>query len=161
AGSAGVGRAVRPEVAPDGGEGDLLPPAPGIAVFEARGLRGGGRLEDAGAGGGREGGAGGRGARAGEARRRAGGAPTQAGGGPAGAQRKVGKGRGGYGACLPGVAYLWLALQPPAVPDRGPLTHSVPTAFDPGARALVRLALAAAGVRPAIEAEPALIDARL
>src|SRR5262249_20908206 len=83
------------------------------------------------------------------------------GGSPAVLERRLGKGRVVYAACLPGVAYLWSALQPPAVPDRGPLTHSVPTAFDPGARALVKLALAAAGVGPAIEAEPALMAARL
>jgi hypothetical protein len=37
----------------------------------------------------------------------------------------------------------------------------VPTAFDKGAAALVRAVLKAAGVRPAVVARPALVDARL
>jgi hypothetical protein len=37
----------------------------------------------------------------------------------------------------------------------------VPTAFDPGARALLQTVLKEAGVEPMIAAEPALIDARL
>lgn len=80
---------------------------------------------------------------------------------PAVIVRPVGKGRVCYVAALPGVAYLWSALQPPAVPDRGPGAHSIPTAFDAGARALLQLTLKAAGIEPFIEAQPPLIDARL
>jgi hypothetical protein len=47
------------------------------------------------------------------------------------------------------------------VPDRGPGTHSIPTRFNPGAKALLELVLKAARVPPTIEAEPALVDARL
>jgi hypothetical protein len=75
--------------------------------------------------------------------------------------RNVGKGKVYYVAALPGLAYLWTALQPPAVPDRGPGTHSVPTAFDPGATALLQAVLTAASVEPEIVADPPLIDARL
>ena len=62
---------------------------------------------------------------------------------------------------LPGVAYLWSALQPPVVPDRGPATHSIPTAFNPAARRLLQVVLEAASVDPPLRAEPALVDARL
>jgi hypothetical protein len=82
-------------------------------------------------------------------------------GAPAVVERRLGKGRIVYAAAHPGLAYLYTALQPPAVPDRGPRTHTVPTAFDRGARALLAAVLKAAGVAPAIEARPALIDARL
>ncbi len=75
--------------------------------------------------------------------------------------RKLGKGRIFYVAALPGVASLWSALQPPLVPDRGPNTHSVPTAFDPGARAIVRTVLQAAAVEPTLTTEPGLIDGRV
>ena len=80
---------------------------------------------------------------------------------PAILDHRLGKGHVFYVAALPGVAYLWSALQPPAVPDRGPNTHSIPTAFNPGARSLLELVLRAARVKPAIEASPALVDARL
>jgi hypothetical protein len=80
---------------------------------------------------------------------------------PAILDHRLGKGHIFYVAALPGVAYLWSALQPPAVPDRGPNTHSIPTAFNPGARSLLELVLRAAHVQPAIEATPALVDARL
>jgi hypothetical protein len=50
---------------------------------------------------------------------------------PAVVSRKVGKGHVVYAAAHLGLAYLYTALQPPAVPDRGPQTHSVPTKFDP------------------------------
>ncbi len=62
---------------------------------------------------------------------------------------------------MPGVAYLWSALQPPSVPDRGPGTHAIPTNFNAAARSLFQLVLKAAHVRPSIEAQPALVDARL
>jgi hypothetical protein len=81
--------------------------------------------------------------------------------GPAVIQRSLGKGHVFYVAALPGVASLWSALQPPHVPDRGPNTHSVPTAFDKGARELLRLVLKTAAVRPTVTASPPLIDTRL
>jgi len=81
--------------------------------------------------------------------------------GPAIVERRLGEGHVFYIAALPGVAYLWSALQPPAVPDRGPGTHSIPTAFNAGARALLELVLRAAHVQPIVEAMPALVDARL
>jgi hypothetical protein len=82
-------------------------------------------------------------------------------GSPAVTARKLDKGRIVYVAARPGLAYLWSALQPPVVPDRGPNTHSVPTAFDPGARALLQSVLKTANVEPMIAAEPNLVDARL
>ena len=80
---------------------------------------------------------------------------------PAILDRRLDKGHVLYIAALPGVAYLWSALQPPTVPDRGPGTHSIPTAFNAGARSLLELVLRAAHVQPAIESTPALVDARL
>jgi hypothetical protein len=80
---------------------------------------------------------------------------------PAIVDRPLGKGHLFYVAALPGVAYLWSALQPPAVPDRGPGAHSIPTEFNPGAKALLELVLKAGKVQPMIEAKPALVDARL
>ncbi len=80
---------------------------------------------------------------------------------PALFEKLLGKGRILYLAAHPGLAYLYTALQPPAVPDRGPRTHSVPTSFDPGARAFLGWVLEAARIEPAIQARPALIDARL
>jgi hypothetical protein len=82
-------------------------------------------------------------------------------GGPAVVERRLGKGKVVYVAALPGLAYLWSALQPPRVPDRGPGTHTVPTEFDDGARALVAEVLRAGGVEPTVQADPPLIDARL
>jgi hypothetical protein len=81
--------------------------------------------------------------------------------GPAIVERRIGKGHVFYIAALPGVAYLWSALQPPAVPDRGPGTHTIPTEFNVGARALLELILKAAHVQPIIEADPPFVDARL
>jgi hypothetical protein len=80
---------------------------------------------------------------------------------PAVFERKIGKGRIVHIAAHPGLAYLWSALQPSAVPDRGPGTHAVPTNWDAGARALLAGVLESAGVKPAIIAAPELIDARL
>jgi hypothetical protein len=88
-------------------------------------------------------------------------AEFEGGKGPAFLERKVGKGRVFYVAAHPGLAYLWSALQPPRVPDRGPASHSVPTRFDEGARALVKVVLAAGKVEPALVASPRLLDARL
>jgi hypothetical protein len=76
-------------------------------------------------------------------------------------ERRLGKGRIYYAAALPGLAYLWSALQPPQVPDRGPGAHSIPTAFDKGAKALLRHVLETAAVEPTVAASPELIDARL
>jgi hypothetical protein len=81
--------------------------------------------------------------------------------GPAILESRLGAGHVFYVAALPGVAYLWSALQPPAVPDRGPSTHSIPTEFNLGARALLQLVLKAAHVDPIVEATPSLVDARL
>jgi hypothetical protein len=80
---------------------------------------------------------------------------------PAVFERKVGKGRIVHVCAHPGLAYLWSALQPPVVPDRGPATHSIPTKWDAGARALLAQVLEGAGVKPAIIARPELVDARL
>jgi hypothetical protein len=80
---------------------------------------------------------------------------------PAIVDHRLGKGHVIYVAALPGVAYLWSALQPPAVPDRGPTTHSIPTAFNSGTRSLLQLVLHAAHVQPTLEANPPLVDARL
>jgi hypothetical protein len=80
---------------------------------------------------------------------------------PAILDHRLGKGHVFYIAALPGVAYLWSALQPPTVPDRGPGTHSIPTAFNSGARSLLQLVLHAAHVQPVIAATPELVDARL
>ena len=70
---------------------------------------------------------------------------------------KRGKGSIVYVAAMPGLAYLW----PATMPGRGPDTHRVPRAFDKGAATVVKLALDAAGIEPAIVSEPALLDARL
>ncbi len=75
--------------------------------------------------------------------------------------RPLGKGKLFYVAAQPGVAYLYTALQPPLVPDRGPNAHTIPTAFDPGARALLATILKAAAVEPIVEATPNLVDCRL
>jgi hypothetical protein len=80
--------------------------------------------------------------------------------GPALVEHPLGQGRVFYVAALPGVAYFWSALQPPRVPDRGPGTHSVPTNFDPGARALLELVLKAAEVRPTVETKVQAADGR-
>jgi hypothetical protein len=47
------------------------------------------------------------------------------------------------------------------VPDRGPNTHTVPTAFDVGAGQVVRKILLAARVKPIIHTDPELIDTRV
>lgn len=80
---------------------------------------------------------------------------------PAATERRLGKGRVLHVAAHPGIAYLYRAVQPPAVPDRGPGTHRIPENWDAGARALLALALDRAGVTPPIRATPSLIDARL
>ncbi len=81
---------------------------------------------------------------------------------PAAFSRRLGKGRIVYVAALPGLAYLWSALQPPVVPDRGPATHSVPTRFDKNVATLLeRAVLRSAGVKPLLTTKPGLIDGRL
>jgi len=75
--------------------------------------------------------------------------------------RNVGKGRILYMAALPGVAYLWSALQPPVVPDRGVNTHKVPVRFDTGVTTWVEGLLAEAGIEPPVLAEGRRVDARL
>ena len=80
---------------------------------------------------------------------------------PAILDRRLGRGHIIYVAALPGVAYLWSAMQPPAAPELDLGSHTLPTSFNTGARSLLQLVLHAAHVQPAIEATPALVDARL
>jgi len=82
-------------------------------------------------------------------------------GSPAFIGRRLGKGDAYYIAALPGLAYLWTALQPPAVPDRGPGVHLVPVDFDPAARAILRMPVARAGLDPPVTVTPGLYDTRL
>lgn len=82
-------------------------------------------------------------------------------GSPAVLRRKLGEGKMFYVAGLPGVAYLWSGLQPPAVPDRGSNTHRVPHDFDPAIAALIEWPLQQAGLEPAVDTGHALIDTRL
>lgn len=72
-------------------------------------------------------------------------------------ERTLGKGKIVTIAAHPGLAYLHSALQPPVAPDRGAVTHSIPTKWDAGAAKLLATYLDPA---PLI-ATPALIDARL
>ena len=80
---------------------------------------------------------------------------------PAVITRKVGNGTVHYAAAYPGIAYLWAALQPPMVPDRGVGTHTVPVNFDKGADAFIQSVIIAAAIQPVVTAEPRLIDTRL
>lgn len=82
-------------------------------------------------------------------------------GAPALISRALGNGRVFYCAALPGVAYLYTALQPPTVPDRGVVTHTVPTNFDQGAAAIVKMALDAAKIEKPVVTDGGLIDTRL
>jgi len=75
--------------------------------------------------------------------------------------RKLGKGQIYYCAALPGIAYMWGALQPPAVPDRGNGTHTPPTNFDKGAADVLALPLKAAKFEAPITNDLGLIDTRL
>ena len=81
---------------------------------------------------------------------------------PAWVERRVGKGTVVYIAAHPGLAYLWSAVQPAAVPDRGPGTHAIPTRWDAGAAALLASVVKKSGatshVRPGAGE---LLDARL
>lgn len=80
---------------------------------------------------------------------------------PAVIHSSQGKGQVLYIAAFPGVAYLWQGLQPAKVPDRGVNTHTVPSGFDQGARALITMGLEKAGVTPRLDYEGRKIDARL
>jgi hypothetical protein len=80
---------------------------------------------------------------------------------PAMIARTLGKGRVYYVAALPGLSYLWSALQPPRVPDRGPSAHIVPTKFDTGARALLETPLKECRFEPLVSTGGQLIDTRL
>lgn len=82
-------------------------------------------------------------------------------GGPAVVTHRLGKGTVRYAAALPGLAYLWTALQPPAVPDRGPGTHLVPVDFDPAATAVIREPIAEAGLQPTVTVAAGWYDTRL
>lgn len=80
---------------------------------------------------------------------------------PAATLRALGKGRVYYVAALPGVAYLYTALQTRLVPDRGPNTHSIPEAFDVGAAHFLDKVVTAARVDSPLTTSPEGIDARL
>lgn len=80
---------------------------------------------------------------------------------PAVIETTLGNGRIYYCAALPGVAYMWRALQPPMVPDRGPSAHTVPTNFDIGAAAILKMPLQAAKFTPIVTNNLGLIDTRL
>lgn len=82
-------------------------------------------------------------------------------GSPAMIRRTLGKGAVVYLSALPGVAYLWSALQPPVVPDRANHTHRVPVNFDKGVASMLDRLVAEAGLEPLIRAGGHLIDARL
>jgi hypothetical protein len=73
-------------------------------------------------------------------------------------ERRLGKGKIVYLAAHPGIAYLHAGLQPPVAPDRGPVTHSIPTAWD---ASVVKLLEAFVNAPPILKSSPALIDARL
>jgi len=75
--------------------------------------------------------------------------------------RTLGKGRVFYVAALPGVAYMWTALQPPSVPDRSPGVHVVPVDFDKGADAIISMPLGAAKFEPVVKSDVKLVDTRL
>jgi hypothetical protein len=74
---------------------------------------------------------------------------------PAIVTRALGKGQITYCATHPGLAFLWSGLQPPAVPDRGPNTHTPPTGWNPLAFVfLYRDAIVLQGISRPIEATP-------
>lgn len=75
--------------------------------------------------------------------------------------RRVGRGQVLHLAAHPGLAYLYTAAQPPAVPDRGPGVHRVPAKYDSGVATLFRSLLDQAGIVRPITASHALLDARL
>ena len=85
---------------------------------------------------------------------------TDGGGGPVVVSTKLGRGSVYYVAALPGMAYLWAALQPPAVPDRGPGVHRVLEGFDPAAASLLRMPIPGE-VERAVTIAPGLYDTRL
>jgi len=73
-------------------------------------------------------------------------------------ERSIGKGKIIYMSAHPGIAYLHAGLQPPVAPDRGPVTHSIPTAWDSNVTKLLETFIHAP---PLLKITPALIDARL
>ncbi|MFO0928996.1 MAG: hypothetical protein U0736_18575 [Gemmataceae bacterium] len=75
--------------------------------------------------------------------------------------RKVGRGTVLHLAAHPGIAYLYTAVQPPAVPDRGPGVHRVPAKYDAGVTTLFHALLDQAGIVRPITASHPLLDARL
>jgi len=78
---------------------------------------------------------------------------------PAVIERRLGKGTITYVAALPGVTYLWSAMQPPQPPPRGVWSHVTLTDFNPEAG---RLILAPAKpVVPRVDAGDGRLDARL
>jgi len=85
---------------------------------------------------------------------------------PAWTLRTLGKGAIHYVAAHAGMAFLYTAVQPPTVPDRGPGSHQPPTAWDAVAARLLRTPLEKAGLdtHPAhvgIQPATALLDLRL
>ena len=78
---------------------------------------------------------------------------------PAAIRRPLGKGHIYYIAAQPGLAFLWSALQPPLVPDRGVHTHSIPTGFHAAAQQFIGMPLESLAAN--VECSPPLIDARL
>ena len=75
--------------------------------------------------------------------------------------REVGKGKIFYTGAMPGLAYLWSGLQPPVVADRSPNVHVVPSNYDAGAAAMLKMTMSIAGVEPVLTITPELVDARL
>lgn len=80
-------------------------------------------------------------------------------GSPAVIERTLGKGKITFIAALPGLSYLWSAYQPPPVPARGPSSHVTFTHFNADAGKLILES--ARDLAPQVEAEGALVDARL
>jgi hypothetical protein len=75
--------------------------------------------------------------------------------------REVGKGKIFYTGAMPGLAYLWSGLQPPVVADRSPNVHVVPSNYDAGAAAMLKMTMSIAGVEPVLRITPEMVDARL
>ncbi|MFQ3652392.1 MAG: hypothetical protein SNJ75_18915, partial [Gemmataceae bacterium] len=73
-------------------------------------------------------------------------------------ERSLGKGKIVYLAAHPGLAFLHAGLQPPVAPDRGPVTHSIPTNWD---RNVLKLLDAFVNAPPLLKTSPQWIDARL
>jgi len=82
-------------------------------------------------------------------------------GSPAVIWRTFGKGKACYAALPAGLSYMWQALQPPAVPDRGPAAHSVPQQFNFPVGAVLCRAIGEAGLLKPLYVWPGHFDARL